>query len=459
LFQRPPRFATLIRPCTIDDGVTRLDDDTVAELHVAQADAAAAGRFLKFVPASGAASRMFRDLHAFRDDDDGAPTWEEIGRRAAHGDAAAAALVKFLGEIRAFPFHDELAACLKQRGLDLDPLAAAHDYRPIVEALLGPDGLDYARRPKGLIRFHGSGDAARTAFEEHLVEAVDYARDDSGRCRVHFTVSTGSRAAFASRFADVVESFEQLFRAQFDVGYSTQKPSTDTLAVDLDNRVLRDRAGRPQLRPGGHGALIENLADLGGDLIFIKNIDNVQPDPLKPQTSHYKRALGGYLVRTQQQVFALLDRLRDPDPPRATLDDALAFIAERLNADAARDWVPSTFQSLRAFLIDRLNRPLRVCGVVPNTGEPGGGPFWVHGRDGSHELQIVESAEIDPRDASQQEIWRSSTHFNPVDLVCGVRDALGQPFELRRFVDPASAMVSRKTEGGCEIKAPERPGL
>jgi hypothetical protein len=273
--------------------------------------------------------------------------------------------------------------------------------------------LDLDRRPKGLIPFHSYPDRSRTAFEEHLVEAAAYTRGADGRCRLHFTVSPEHLTGFEELLDRVGEGYAERLGARFEVGFSVQKPRTDTLAADEDGRPLHDSAGRLHLRPGGHGSLIENLNDLRGDLVFVKNIDNVQPDRSRSVTVEWKKLLAGYLVKLEREASSLL----------------------------------------------RLNRPLRVCGVVPNTGEPGGGPFWVRHGDGTTSRQIVETAQVDASDDAQQRLLRSSTHFNPVDLVCAVRDADGKPHDLREFVDQEAVIITRKTVGGREVRALERPGL
>lgn len=238
-----------------------------------------------------------------------------------------------------------------------------------------------------------------------------------------------------------------------------QKPSTDTLAVGHDDRPLRDRDSRLRFRPGGHGALIENLNDLDGDLIFVKNIDNVQPDRHMDEAVRWKRLLGGYLVRLQRRAFDYLGRLRRADAQPELVDEAMEFARRSLNITIDPSRVPMTFQAARAFLIDRLNRPLRVCGVVPNTGEPGGGPFWVADDWAGATLQIVEKGQVDPDDSAQQQILRQATHFNPVDLVCAVRDVEGRAFDLPAYVDADAVLISRKSDAGHELRALERPGL
>jgi hypothetical protein len=434
----------LLRPATIGDGIERLAEGELDALSQLHRQAASSGRFAKFVPASGAATRMFRELLYFEQGPGRELTWQEILARASQGHAEARALVTFLSEVGRLPFHAELRAELHRRNEDLDALARAGEHRPILDALLGSRGLNCDNLPKGLLAFHSYSDGARTAFEEHLVEARHYIEDHAGLCRSHFTISPEHRAGYERQL--------QRAPAGHAVGFSVQRSATDTLAADERGQPLRDEQGRLVFRPGGHGALIENLSDLGADLVFIKNIDNVQPDRLKGPMVAWKRALGGMLVRLQRRVLQHMSALRQMrDDDGRVRQEALAFMKDELHVSAGG--------LDRAALLDRLSRPLRVCGMVPNTGEPGGGPFWVRGRDGTVSLQIVETAQVDPAREDQQGILRAATHFNPVDLACALRDESGKPFDLRRFVDPQAVIVTKKTEGGREIRALERPGL
>jgi hypothetical protein len=448
LFDNPPGFMELERPCTVGDGVVRLRDDDIPELHSLHEEAAAAGRFRKFVPASGAATRMFKELIYFERGPGRGLSWEEIRAQADAGAREASALVAFMAELDHFPFRDELR---RQAGSD--------DFRKLLHALLRSPGLDYGSLPKGLLKFHAYTDGSRTPFEEHLVEAALYVKDATGTGRMHLTVSPEHRDAFAALFFEVRARYEEKYGVRFDVDYSVQKRSTDTLAVDMANRPLRDEQGRLLFRPGGHGALIENLDDLYGDLVFVKNIDNVQPDHRKDAVLHWKKALGGYLVKLQREARERIRALEEERGSTAVLEEAVHFAGSRLAVELDGRLDPLSPRERCAFLIDRLDRPLRVCGVVPNRGEPGGGPFWVRRRDGTVSKQIVEGAEIDRSDAGQEEILADSTHFNPVDLVCGLRDAGGRPYDLSAYVDEDAVMISSKSSGGRELKALERPGL
>ena len=453
LFAEPPPFAVLVRPATIGDGIRRLSAADIAASADAWADACRAGRFAKFVPASGAASRMFQALLAERNRGQEMRR-DAIARRAAGGDGPARELLAFVDGIQRCAFFDDLAVVVAARGQDAKTLIREGQFDVLLDALLTASGLNYPALPKGLLAFHRYPDGGRTAFEEHLVEAAHYVRDGAGRCRLHFTVSPEHRERFEKLLATVQTRYERQYSAHFDVSFSVQKVSTNTLAVDADNRPFRTADGRLLFRAGGHGALIENLNDLRADLIFIKNVDNVVPDRLKPTTIAWKQALAGCLVIVQGSIFHWLARLATETAPEA-VDDATRFVVRELGLA-----VPSANQrNAREWLIATLNRPIRVCGMVRNTGEPGGGPFWTRESDGRVSLQIVESAQVDPVAADQQAILKASTHFNPVDLVCGVRDWRGEPFDLRRFVDPAAVFISRKAQDGRRLKALELPGL
>jgi hypothetical protein len=451
LFRKPSQFARLVRACTAGDGIRRIREDEADEFLALHREAATQGRFEKFVPASGAATRMFRDLLVYQKGPRRDTAWPTVVEQAQGGDPSARALVRFMEELRRFAFWDELQAVV---GPTRD-----EEFAPVLDALLEPEGLGYEKLPKGLLRFHSYPERPRTPFEEQLVEAGDYARGVDGQCRLHFTVSPEHLECFKALFDEVRKFYETRFDVRFDIAYSVQKPSTDTVAVDLDDQPFRDERDRLVFRPGGHGALIENLNDLGADLVYIKNIDNVQPDSRRPPISRWKSILGGYLVKLQRGGQEILDRLRGDLPPQAFLEQALRFAGTRLQIQLNGRLDNRSPEARRRWLLDRLSRPIRVCGVVPNTGEPGGGPFWVRDRDGSVTLQIIETAQVDPDDAEQQAILAGSTHFNPVDLVCGLRDVDGRPYDLHRFIDHDAVIVTRKSHGGRDLKALERPGL
>ncbi len=451
----------LERACTLGDGIARIpaETDRLAQLH---AEAAAAGRLIKFVPASGAASRMFQIPLSFSQQPELLSN-QALVRKAAEGDADCQTFQRFLGQLDRFAFAQELRVVLYRNGHTLEGLLGQGQYHTLLTYLLTPVGLNYANLPKGLVPFHAYRDHSRTAFEEHLVEALEYVRDASSVARLHFTVPALHRQAIQTYLDGVRHRYAQR-GAQLDISYSVQKPATDTIAVDSDNIPVRDSSGALVFRPGGHGALLENLADLQGDIVFIKNIDNVLPDRLKPDTYQYKKLLCGYLLHLQQQAFAHMIRLRaslpsEADGARIAIDAARTFAQDQLSLVLPQDFERTTMPHQRDFLIAQLDRPLRVCGVVKNTGEPGGGPFWVRQANGTISRQIVESSQVDMTNAEQRTRWQAATHFNPVDLVCGVRDHRGRPFPLAQFVDPATGFISEKSKDGRSLRALELPGL
>ncbi len=445
LLRRPPNWIRLDRPCTLGDGIRRLVESEHEALLQAHQDAAEAGRFTKFVPASGAATRMFRELLFFQS----GPGRDEAPQP---GDDNAAVLTRFLSELEDFAFFPELERTLASRGEDVQALCRGGAFQPLLDALLDSDGMDYDTLPKGRLLFHRDADGARTAFEEHLIEAARYVRCKDGTCRLHFTVSEEHREGFEALLRRVGAGWAERLDTRWDLGWSHQKPSTDTLAADPAGNPIRDVDGRLVFRPGGHGALIENIGQLGADLIYVKNIDNVQPEHLRGATVLWKKLLGGLLAQTESRAHRLVRALGESGTDPGGLDDAIVFAREILDVE-----VPEGDPC--AFLIRLLRRPLRVAGVVANTGEPGGGPFWVRNVDGDVRAQIVETAQVDPADDGQRAILHESTHFNPVDLVCAVRDADGEPFDLSTYIDEDAAIVTTKSSAGRDLRALERPGL
>ncbi|RPJ44694.1 MAG: DUF4301 family protein, partial [Candidatus Latescibacterota bacterium] len=332
---------------------------------------------------------------------------------------------------------------------------SARRYRPILRALL--ETMGYASLPKGLLPFHEHADGVRTAFEEHLVEAALYARGGDGLCRLHFTVSPEHEGAFRDLLRTAGHSWEKRLGVRYEVGFSAQKPSTDTLAVDLDGRPFRDKEGRLLLRPGGHGALLENLNDIEGDIVLIKNIDNVSPLQLEGELVGWKKTLAGLLAHVQERAFRLAEKIEAGDD--GALEETERFAAGVFGIAPPVIGRARSAADLRAFWLRKLDRPIRVCGMVPNEGQVGGGPFWARGADSSASAQVVETAEIDPRSDDQQAVLRSATHFSPVDFVCGVRDRRGEPYDLKQFVDRERVFVSSKSYDGRRLRALERPGL
>jgi hypothetical protein len=441
LHASPPSPIRLERPCGIGDGIETVaaaEQETYARLAEA---AAAAGRITVFVPASGAATRMFESLLSWPARES-LPPAEELARRAAAGDRAAADLLRLARELDAFAFYGELRELFARRGHDLDEVRERHRHDRILAALLDAEGLGLADLPKALVPFHAADGGPRTALEEQIEEASLYARDDAGRTRIHVTVGP----EFAERCRAVAARRPQ-GAARADITLSHQSAATDTIAATLDARPFRQADGTLLFRPGGHGALLANLASTNADLVVIKNIDNVLPASGRALVVRWKKLLLGRLLAVRAEIDRLLDELA------AGVDRAAAarrFLSEVLGVSSAPDEA--------AALVDLLDRPLRVCGVVRNTGEPGGGPFWVR-RRATLSRQIVESSQVDHGDLEQERIWTAATHFNPVDIVAALRDRHGRPYDLFRYVDREAVLIADKSHGGEPLRALEHPGL
>ena len=400
---------------------------------------------LKFVPASGAASRMFKDLFEFLESKNDKPSNSFE--------------TKFFDEIDNFAFYQDLnKVCIKNEGQTIDELIINKKYKLIVENLLHEKGLNYGSLPKGLLKFHSYPTEVRTPMQEHLVEGALYAASASGIVNIHFTVSKEHRTLFENHLKESIPLFEKKYHVTYNVTFSEQKPYTDTVAADKNNDPFRDKNGELVFRPGGHGALIENLNDLNGDIIFIKNIDNVVPDSLKESTITYKKVIAGMLVNLQKQCFGYLNELENESISKAKLAIMAKFCEVRLN-NHHPDLTSLSEIELRKYLFTKLNRPIRVCGMVKNVGEPGGGPFLTVNADGTVSPQILESSQIDMTSQVDKAMMMNSTHFNPVDLVCGVKDYLGRKFDLIQHVDKKTGFISLKSKNGMELKALELPGL
>jgi hypothetical protein len=434
----------LNRPCRIGDGLIVIAAKEEARLVRAYDEEVKKGRIVKFVPASGAASRMFQSWYQVLDDGFfPSPDQED----------------EFIADLSRYAFYPDLKAVMAGDGCDLSEFLLQKKCLNILTYILTAKGLDYGALPKALLKFHDYVEGNRTALEEHLTEAALYARDANRVCRLHFTVSPEHEVPVSDFLSRIRDSYGSRYGVTFEVGISTQQSSTNTIAVDLENRPFRGADDMLVFRPGGHGALLENLSRIDGDIITIKNIDNIVPDRIKGASVLYKKILGGYLIRLQDEIFHCLRRLSDIKIRTAVLKDAADFCKRRLPVA-----LPPHFDSLspgekKDMLWNRLNRPLRVCGMVKNEGEPGGGPFWVDDGDGGQTLQIVESFQFDQSSDEQKAIWQSSTHFNPVDLVCGVKNFQGEKFALGQYVDHSAVSVSEKTEKGRSLKALELPGL
>lgn len=399
---------------------------------------------LKFVPASGAASRMFKDLFSFLS--------------ASYSEPTTAVEVYFFDNINKFAFYKDLnEVCLKKHDTSVIELINKGEYKKIVSSLLLPEGLNYGKLPKALLKFHTYGQRTRTAFEEHLSEGALYAKNSKGNVNIHFTVSPEHESLFRNLLDKKKNFYENSYSVHYNVGFSTQKSNTDTIAADTNNEPFRDN-GELLFRPGGHGALIHNLNDLDADIIFIKNIDNVVSDSLKGSTIIYKKLLAGILVAYQEQIFEYLAAIEAGQYDHEKVLEMVHFLQNELNV-RHHDLKNMEDGDLILYIKDKLMRPIRVCGMVRNVGEPGGGPFFAENPDESVSLQILESSQIDMENPEAKAMFEQGTHFNPVDLVCGVKNHKGEKYDLLQFVDPATGFISIKSKDGKELKALELPGL
>jgi hypothetical protein len=347
---------------------------------------------------------------------------------------------------------------MKNENQTIDELIANAGYKRIPKKLLSKKGLGYGRLPKGLLLFHRYPQGARTAMEEHLVEGALYACNAAKQVHIHFTVSSEHRELFQQMADEKTIEYEQLLGVKFHFGFSEQKPSTDTLAVDSENQAFLDNDGQLLFRPGGHGALIENLNDISADVIFIKNIDNVVPDTFKPLTVHYKKLLAGVLIYYQQKIFNYLNRIDSGKYDHKELMEMLYFLQNELCIKNPETKMLEDAE-LTLYIKSKLNRPLRVCGMVKNQGEPGGGPFLAANLDGTVSPQILESSQIDLKNPAMKQLFKQCSHFNPVDLVCAIRNYKNEKYDLTRYIDKNTGFISIKSKNGKELKALELPGL
>ena len=442
-FRQGSKPLRLIRPACTGDGIIEIPPDEREGLVSLHDRAAEKGRMLKFVPASGVASRMFKDWNNW---------YQQRKFDSAKG------TVKFLGDLVKYAFFNDLKKVMASEGEDVERCIREGRWADILEFVLTQRGLNYNWLPKALIKFHIYPGHTRTALEEHLVEAALYVRDARNICRVHFTLSDEHESRFRDSLSRIKGDYEKLFGVKYEIAVTIQHPSMDTIAVDMENRPFRDRGGRLVFRPGGHGALLKNLNATEGDVIFIKNIDNVVPDRLKEITVLYKKILGGYLVRLQDEIFHNLNLLSEKRVSDELLLRVVRFCQEKLFLFFPDEFWNDSISGKKEYVFWMLNRPIRVCGMVKNEGEPGGGPFWVK-EDGTRSLQIVEQDQLDVNSEEQKDIWKSSTHFNPVDLVCGIRNYQGEKFDLNAYVNRDAVIVSKKSHKEGNLKALELPGL
>ena len=439
-------FLEIIASASVEKGIMRLtDEEQDGYIKLWDDYLKEKKQITKFVPASGAASRMFKDLFSFL---------------SAPYDVPMTDFEKeFFDDIRKFAFYEALNdTCKANEGKDVSELLAAGRYKDIVSNLLEKKGMNYGSLPKGVLLFHKYPDITRTALGEHLTEGAMYAGNADGKVAVHFTVSLEHLPYFKKLAEERVPVFEKKFGVKYDLTFSTQQPDTDTLAVDLANAPLRDIKGRLVFRPGGHGALIQNLNNLDVDIIFIKNVDNVVPDNYKAATVRYKKVIAGVLVSLQKRIFDYIRLIESGDYTHEQVEEMIYFLQDDLCIKNPETKYLEDVE-LVLYIKRKLLRPLRVCGMVKNVGEPGGGPFLTVNPDGTTSPQILESSQVDMDNLQAKAIFKKGSHFNPVDIVCAVRDVNGKKYNLPDFIDKNTGFISQKSKDGRELKALELPGL
>ena len=447
----------LVKPCTVGDGVkiiSKTQQEGYIKIFLSALDE---GRVIKFVPASGAATRMFKKqlsvlarLKNFNR--------IKVTDLADKGDEDCKAALEFFENIHRFAFYNELKKVTEISGKKLGELIAEGNISDVILLVAEPSGLNYANLPKGCILFHSYSEGARTAFEEHLVEAKNYSTGKNEVINAHFTISPEHETEIKKLINSLIEKYSSK-GWRFDVGFSFQSPSTDTISVTMDNKLFRDEIGKIVFRPGGHGALLKNLNDLNADIISIKNIDNIVPDRLRDDTYKYKKVLGGYLISLQHKVFNFLRKLEKDKVDINLILETINFIKVEFEIDLTHKLNEKPLTEIHRYLFNFLNRPIRVCGMVKKENHPGGSPFWVINENDEMTKQIVETSQVDMADTNQRRILDKATHFNPVDLVCGVKDFKGKHFNLEKFSNPETGLITKKSKDGKELKALELPGL
>ncbi|WP_204344220.1 DUF4301 family protein [Psychroserpens algicola] len=455
LFEDGIPYANLVSEATIDQGILRLSkaqiEDFISSFE-AKKDSVC---ILKFVPASGAATRMFKFLFQFLDEYD--LNKESINSYINRHKSKDLSLF-FIG-LDKFPFYHIVQERLQQAYPDFDALSINEQRLKFIQMMLDADKLDYGNFPKGLLPFHTyKNQEISTAFGEHLYESALYSSNEDAT-KLHFTISEKHNHKFDEEFKRIEKKVEEKTGSKFDISFSYQKESTDTIAVTPKNKPFRNDDGTLLFRPSGHGALIENLNDLDADIIFIKNIDNVVTYKYKADVAKYKKVLAGILIKVQEQAFIYLNRLDKGNLSENELIEIAEFLVNRMNVRISSEFEKYSLKYQIEYLAEKLNRPIRVCGMVKNEGEPGGGPFWIKDESGNTSLQIVESAQINKKSKQQKDILKGATHFNPVDLVCGIKNYKGEKFDLKKFIDAKAAFITMKTKTGKDLKALELPGL
>lgn len=454
LFKTGLPFVNLQSAATIHNGILQLSDEErkkSIELFDNKRDDYS---IIKFVPASGAATRMFKSFFSFIENYN--PEQETVN--AYINRTKEALLAVFFVGLEKLPFYNIVLNKIKAVYPDY-PLASSDQQRfMFVKTMLDADKLNYGFYPKGLLPFHKYKEHIATAFEEHLFEAALYASSNN-KANLHYTISEKYNDFFDDEFKKIENIVERKTQTTFEISFSYQKEATDTIAVTEENKPFRLEDGSLLFRPSGHGALLSNLNDLDADIIFIKNIDNVVVFKYENDVSEYKKMLAGILMEIQTKAFQYLNLLENNNISERKIVEIANFLSNKMNVVISSEFEKYATEYQVAYLKDKLNRPIRVCGMVKNEGEPGGGPFWVKDESGQVSLQIVESAQINKKDKLQKELLKNATHFNPVDLVCGIKDYKGNKFNLEQFIDPKTAFITMKTKTGKDLKALELPGL
>lgn len=446
-------FMQLAKAATINHGIKKLGDRQIQE-YTRIYESSSKLKKIKFVPASGAATRMFKALFEFDEMFRQTDFDSRILSREAYKHVK-----ECFDRLKDFAFFSELEKTVAKNGTTVDNAIKKKDYHVILSSLLGGEGMNYGNLPKGILIFHRYNNHFRTAVEEHLVEGAGYAVNEGSTVDIHLTVSPEHRSSFEALLDRVRKTYEDQYKVKFNITYSVQKPSTDTLSLNDKNEPFRESNGNLLFRPGGHGALLENLNDIDADIVFIKNIDNVTHDRNLADTITYKKALAGMLVSYRDKIIKYLEMLSGKtEITPEILKEIAGFLSDELGNTVSPKILQQKDDAVK-HLFNLLNRPVRVCGMVKNEGEPGGGPFWTLKPDGSKSLQIVESSQVNTHDPEQAAILNSSTHFNPVDLVCGIKDYKGKKFNLMAYRDPDTGFISKKFKNGKPLKALELPGL
>lgn len=440
----------IVRAAVIKDGVKQLSDKKINEYISMYESSSTKIKKVKFTPASGAASRMFKKLYEVVDNYKGT----EDDYLNIMSDKEFQSIYYTCHNIKNFAFYNDLISSIEKKGITIESISKKKDFPFLLKSLLDTEGLNYGNLPKGLLKFHRTYDGEKTPTHEHLIEGINYAKTDKNVI-IHFTVSSSHLNLFKDHIKIIAPILEKDNKVKFDISYSIQKPSTDTIAVDLNNMPVRDENGELVFRPGGHGALIYNLSDIDADIIFIKNIDNVVQNRLKDDTIKYKKTLAGVLLSVKNKASEYYNNLNN-NISSNLIEEIEEFVKKQLFVIPPTNYNTLNKSDKIEYLINKINRPIRVCGMVKNEGEPGGGPFWVKDNDGSISLQIVESSQFCDE---QKEIMQKSTHFNPVDLVCSIKDFSNNNYNLLDYIDKNTGFISSKSMNGKEIKALELPGL